>query len=184
MKLALKLFKKDVPPKVEFRTAFTLSVYFVRPKKWYDLYAWAIRLFIWAPYCHTAIGFNDFIFESVARGAIWTPLKRFRAKNKVIAKFDITLTRDQYVKLRDLCRSVEKTPYDWRAIINLALYKLGRKPLFPDNGRKYLFCSELACVLLQDLGLLPKNVDAEFMDPKRFLRLLEAAKNPLIVRKF
>lgn len=184
MKMTLRLFKKDLPPKVGFRVAFTLSVYFVRPKKWYDLYAWAIRLFIWAPYCHTAIGFNDFIFESVARGAIWTSLKRFNAKNKTIAKFDVTLTRDQYIKLRDLCKAVEKTPYDWRAIINLAFFKLGFKPPYPDNGRKFLFCSELAFILLQDLGLLPTGAASDYMDPKRFLRYLEAAKNPAIVRKF
>ena len=188
--MTLKLFKKDRPPIIEFRKAFTLSVYFVRPWSNWDLYAWAIRLFIWAPYCHTAIGFKDFIFESVARGAVWTSLKRFNAKNKVIAKFDIQLNQTQYTKLCALCKTVEKTPYDWRAVMGLAMTRL--RALFGSksttnvvqNGRRYMFCSELAYILLCDLGILDAKVQSDFLDPKRFLRYLEAAKDARIVRKF
>jgi hypothetical protein len=53
-----------------------------------------------------------------------------------------------------------------------------------NNGRKYLFCSELAYILLSDLGLIPASVASDGLDPKRFLRLLEAANNPAIIRKF
>ena len=161
---------------------FSLSVYFVRPRSLWDPYAWAIRLFIWAPYCHTAIGFSNKIFEAVGDGATWSTLKRFNAKNKTIALFEIELSQAQHVKLLSLCKRIEKTPYDWRAIVNLAFYKLGLRPIYPDNGRKYLFCSELAFVILQDLGLLPEGQKPDYMDPKRFLRYLEKANDPAIIR--
>ena len=166
-----------------------MQVIFTRPRKG-DFLCWSIRLLTWAPYCHVALRVQDRIFHAVTNGCLWADEQSFAQKNKIVACFDIKLNDSQQSSLLQACKKIVGTPYDWSGVVGLGLmrlahlvgYEMRDNPL--KNNSQFMFCSELAYRVLSSLKLIPVSRSPELLDPKRFLRWLEKAKNPLIKRLF
>lgn len=161
----------------------SVNIVFTNTKK-ANFVSLAIKLFIWAPYNHVALEMNEHYFEAVGDGAHWTSREHFLATKDIRAKFSIQLNELQSSRLCTAIDEYEGTPYDFRAVLGLALVRLGWKHNPMANGAKKLFCSELVYNLLVDCDVIQKTTEPELLDPKRLLRYLENSKNPAVSRLF
>jgi len=110
MKMVLKLFKKNYPPKIEFRRAWTLTLLFCKPRRGLNLRSKLVRLFGRSSYCRVALGFKDFVYTTVQHkdSFIWLSMKRFCARHTIVWRIDIELSRDQYLSLFEASKNTPK----------------------------------------------------------------------------
>lgn len=166
-----------------------IKILFTAPKK-SELVSLGIKLLTWAPYSHVALQVDGRVFHATADGSQWTTLEDFSVRHRIAACFEIILRPSDSRQLVDICTKLKGVPYDYSAVGGLALYRLAymlgwkmkNNPL--RNNAQFLFCSELAYEVLSRLKIVPKTKTPELLDPKRFLRYLEAAKLPHIKRIF
>lgn len=151
-----------------------IEIVFTRPKSFWAPVSWLIRLLLWAPYDHCALKLGHWFFEALSDGSVFTSEIDFHRKNKIIAAFEITLSEEQFSRLKTEIHKLKGIPYDWKGVMAIGLYRLFGIRLILRKNQNTLFCSGLVYTALSALGLIEETATPQLLDPKRALRLLEA----------
>lgn len=133
------------------------------PNKW-DIFAWAIKQYLDAPFYHTYFFFpeegkNGRTWESTAKkGVVSKTRKLWLETHEVIYEYEMEVSEERYKEILLFCRARKGTPYGYWQYVAILL-NLGK-----DNGLKRTICSEFVARGAEKELQIEGNLDK--IDPK------------------
>ena len=146
------------------------------------IFKWITMLFSWSKYNHSAIFYNNKVYEMKGHGFQAISLKQClkESKSKIhafefIGKFD-----DE--KLKKLFKRLKTAKYDGLGAVYSEAEKLGFfGKLFKSKDENKIFCSEVITIILKENGYLPNDFDSNRYSPQEVLDKMKKLKviNPI-----
>jgi hypothetical protein len=158
-----------------------IYIEFTRPKGFFPVISWLIRLFQKTEYSHVRLCWAGFrgqvpvIYEASGAGLKFIgPIGALRKPVHVVSRFPLDLTGEQYRELVRLCMSYAGIKYGHLQILGIALvclFGLKKNP-FAD-GKKSQVCSEIVGYLLADILGWKTGLDLDIAGPREIHEFLD-----------
>jgi hypothetical protein len=153
---------------------------FTAPDKWFQPFAWLIRLFERTRYSHVRLRWTSTTGEELIYEASGSSVKLIGQKAqplypvKVVHSYEFTLNRLQYRKLIRLFRfaSVQYAALQVLGIAAARWFRLKKNPF--SAGRYEQVCSELAALFLKEVLGAPLSEELDLVGPRGIKEFLDS----------
>lgn len=162
---------------------YQVYVEFTSPKKWFQPFAWAIRLFERTKYSHVRLRWTSTTGEELIYEASGSSVKLIGQKAQplfpvnVVYSYKFTLNRLQYRELIRLFRFAS-VQYGVLQILGIAVARWLRLEKNPfSTGRHEQVCSELIAIFLKEVLGAPIKDELDLVGPRGIKEFLDTVKD-------